>query len=129
MYLKARVTPASAPGGHAWEDGTSVVEVPDELGHELAKITHQFTEVLPGDPDHPGGLEPSLEPEDDLDPGTGEGRDELEPEKENEEHLEPADEDEDLIGEAPYTPKPCGREGCGNFAKRGEDFCRHHIPK
>jgi hypothetical protein len=58
MYLKAHSTPASAPGDHVWEDESSVVEVPDELGHQLARMPWVFSEVLPGDPDHPGLEEP-----------------------------------------------------------------------
>jgi hypothetical protein len=54
MYVKAHNTPASAPGGHSWEDEGSVVEVPDHLGTELIRIAGQFSEVLPGDPEHPG---------------------------------------------------------------------------
>lgn len=127
MYLKARFTPASAPGGHTWEDETSVVEVPNELGHQLAQIRHQFYEVLPGDPDYPG-LEPAPAPNE-LDLGTVDGPDPLEPEKDAQEHLEPTEPEEDLIGETSSGPKMCARENCGNFAKRGEDFCRHHLPK
>jgi hypothetical protein len=51
MYLKAHSTPASAPGDHVWEDESSVVEVPDELGHQLARMPWVFSEVLPGDPE------------------------------------------------------------------------------
>lgn len=111
MYVRANSTPASAPGGHVWEDETSVVEVPDHLGTELVRIAGQFSEVLPGDPDHPGL------PADDLEPGDGDERD----------LLEPVEDPEDLLGE--IAKKPCGKEGCGNNAKPGQDFCHWHKPK
>ena len=55
MFLTTDNTPASAPGGHVWDHPGHVVEVADELGHELLNIAGAaFREILPGHPDHPG---------------------------------------------------------------------------
>ena len=59
MHVKAKSTPASAPGGHTWEDPSDIVEVPDHLGNELIRIAGQFSEVLPTDPEHPHNSEPT----------------------------------------------------------------------
>jgi hypothetical protein len=75
MHVKAKNTPASAPGGHTWENEHQIVEVPDNLGTDLLRIG-QFTEVLPTDPEHPL----YVEPEPDGDPGDPEdGLELLEP--------------------------------------------------
>lgn len=46
--LRSTITPASAPGGHVWDDETTVVEVEDELATVLLRIPDAgFVEVLP----------------------------------------------------------------------------------
>lgn len=68
MHVKATVTPASAPGGHTWEDENVIREVPDALGTDLLRIAGQFVEVLPTDPEHPHYVAPEETPADEDDP-------------------------------------------------------------
>lgn len=45
--LSTDKAPAAAPGGFTWETIESIVEVPDELAHELLKIADAgFHEVI-----------------------------------------------------------------------------------
>lgn len=47
MLVRHRTGSTSAPHGHYWENPGDVVEVPDDLGNELLRISAEFEEVLP----------------------------------------------------------------------------------
>lgn len=50
MFVRAKSAPASG-GGFTWDDTDQIVEVPDEVGHELVHVAGGavFAEVLPDD--------------------------------------------------------------------------------